>query len=109
METKSRPMKHIDFAALRRRTNHQDIDNGGWPSPIEIGKEDHYSLVAQLDTQRMQLISPPPEEMLSLRRVSGSVRIHFANISTKTEMLYSSVDIYSEVTQIPPLTNHKQR
>ena len=82
-QAKSPPMKHIDFAALRRHkspmpprgnveqsTNYQDMDNGGWPSSIE--------LVAQLDTQRMQLISPPPEEMLSLRRVSGSVRIHLA-------------------------------
>ena len=90
---KSSPIKRIDFAALGRKRSSPmapRIPDLNSSQEQETVLNEHFegsnalnakgvqqmndSLAVQMDTQRSQLISPPPEETLSLRRNSGLVR-----------------------------------
>lgn len=90
---KSSPIKRIDFAALGRKKSSSIVPRF---SNLNLSQEqdpvsnEHLEgsdarntkevqqridgLAVQMDAQRLQLISPPPEETLSLRRNSGLVR-----------------------------------
>ncbi|KAF9530057.1 hypothetical protein CPB83DRAFT_851507 [Crepidotus variabilis] len=85
--SKRKQLKHVDFTTLKRtkapmaprksNVTHTQEDNDG----NEKGANDQTreEVAEQMETQRMQLISPPPEEELNLRRVSsgrGGVQAH---------------------------------
>lgn len=90
-------LKHIDFTTLKknktpmapRKSNvivtdlQEDRDSQG---NVKGAEQTRSEMAEHIETQRLQLISPPPEEVLQLRRVSGgvstslSLSLHIADV-----------------------------